>query len=194
MNRKFHKAGLFILIMVTLPVFALTAQTDDEEEFRPIDRLFFGGNFSLMFGYITNVEVSPVVGYYITPRLAAGTGIKFEYYKDKGYYYPYQTTIYGGSVFSRYIIIKNLGEGMNLGLNTGIYSQVEYEILSLEKEYFEPPYSEDGRFLVHSVLVGGGIIQPIGRRSAFLVTVLYNLNESVRSPYNNPIIRVGFTF
>jgi hypothetical protein len=180
--------------MMTLFVATLHAQPDEEEELRPIDRLFFGGNFSLMFGYITNIEISPLVGYYITPRLAAGTGIRFEYYKDKGYYYPFQTTIYGGSVFSRYIIIKNLGEGINMGLNTGIFSQVEYEILSLEKEYFEPPYSEDGRFLVHSVLVGGGIIQPIGRRSAFLVTVLYNLNESVRSPYSNPIIRVGFTF
>lgn len=194
MDRQFYKASLILTLLAILLAPVIHAQPDEEEELRPVDRIFFGGNFSLMFGYITNIEISPLVGYYITPRLAAGTGIKFEYYKDKGFYYPYQTAIYGGNIFSRYIIIKNLGEGMNLGLNTGIFTQAEYEVLSLEKEYFEPPYTEDGRFLVHSVLVGGGIIQPIGRRSAFLVTVLYNLNESVRSPYSNPIIRVGFTF
>jgi hypothetical protein len=147
-----------------------------------------------MFGTITNIEISPLVGYYITPKLAAGTGIRFEYFKDKGYYESYETTIYGGNIFSRYTIINNLGERLDIGLNAGIFGQVEYEALSLERGYFEPPYTEDGRFIVHSVLVGGGIIQSIGRRSAFLLSVLYNLNETSRSPYSNPIVRVGFTF
>ncbi|KPK86371.1 MAG: hypothetical protein AMS27_05195 [Bacteroides sp. SM23_62_1] len=182
------------MIPALLLASALFAQPGEDEELSPKDRFFFGGNFSLMFGYITNVEVSPLVGYYIAPRLAAGAGVRFEFYKDKGYYYPYQTTIYGGNIFTRYLLIKNLGEGMIIGLNTGIFAQVEYELLSLEKEYFEPPYTEDGRFLDHAVLVGGGITQPVGRRSAFLITVLYNLNEGIRSPYSNPIIRVGFVF
>lgn len=184
---------LILISLVCLPVF-IHAQSDEEEEIRPIDRLFFGGNFGMQFGTITNIEISPLVGYYITPRLAAGTGIRFEYFKDKGYYAPYETAIYGGNIFTRYIIINNLGEGLNLGLNTGIFAQLEYEALSLEREYFEPPYTQDGRFIVHSVLVGGGIIQPIGRRSAFLLSVLYNLNDNARSPYSNPIIRVGFNF
>jgi hypothetical protein len=184
---------VMILFLGFMPVI-LMAQTEEEENESGLrDKLFFGGNFGLMFGTITNIEISPLVGYYITPRLAAGTGIRFEYYRDKGYT-SYNTTIYGGNVFSRYTIIKNLGEGLNIGLNAGIFGQVEYEALSLEKAYFEPPYTNEGRFISHSVLVGGGIIQPVGRRSAFLVTVLYNLNENSRSPYNNPIVRVGFTF
>ena len=190
--------GFLVLLLVLsqcLVPATLYGQTDAEDkELRPIDRLFFGGNFGLMFGTVTNIEVSPLVGYYLTPRLAAGAGIKFEYFRDRGGYEPYQTTIYGGNLFSRYTIIKNLGEGLNIGLNTGIFAQVEYEALSLERAYFEPPYSEDGRFIVHSVLVGGGLIQPVGRRSAFLVTVLYNLNETSRSPYSNPVVRIGFNF
>jgi hypothetical protein len=190
--------GFFTLLMILflgfMPVILLAQIEEEEKESGLSDRLFFGGNFGLMFGTITNIEISPLVGYYITPRLAAGTGIRFEYYRDKGYYAPYHTTIFGGNVFSRYTIIKNLGEGLNIGLNAGIFGQVEYEALSLEKAYFEPPYTKDGRFISHSILVGGGIIQPVGRRSAFLVTVLYNLNENSRSPYNNPIVRVGFTF
>jgi len=185
---------LLLLYQYLVPV-ALLAQTDEEnDELRPIDRLFFGGNFGLMFGTVTNIEISPLVGYYITPRLAAGAGIRFEYFKDKGYYEPYQTTIYGGDLFTRYTIIRDLGEGLNIGLNTGVFVQAEWEVLSLEKEYFEPPYTEDGRFTVHSILVGGGLIQPVGRKSALLITVLYNLNETSRSPYSNPVVRVGFTF
>jgi hypothetical protein len=180
------------LIVFSSAVSVLSAQ--EEEELRPIDRIFFGGNFGMQFGTITNIEVSPLMGYHITPRLSAGLGARFEYFKDKGLIYPYETTIYGGSVFSRFVIIQNLGEGLSLGINTGVFTQAEYEMLSLEREYFEPPYNGTGRFLVHSVLVGGGIIQPIGRRSAFLISVLYNLNESARSPYNNPIVRIGFIF
>ena len=185
----------FVMFQGCLKSSSLFAQSEDEwADIRPIDRLFFGGNFGLMFGTVTNIEISPLVGYYLTPRLAAGGGTRFEYYRDKGYYAPYQTTIYGANLFSRYTIIRNLGEGLNIGLNTGIFAQVEYEALSLDRAYFEPPYTEEGRFWVHSVLVGGGFIQPIGRRSAFILTVLYNLNETARSPYSNPIVRVGFTF
>jgi hypothetical protein len=184
----------FILLQCITPSTLFAQMEEEEEELRPIDRLFCGGNFGIMFGTVTNIEISPLVGYYLTPRLAAGGGIRFEYFRDKGYYEPYQTTIYGGSLFSRYTIIRNLGEGLKIGLNTGIFAQAEYEALSLEREYFEPPYTEDGRFTVHSVLIGGGLIQPLGRRSAFLITVLYNLNETARSPYTNPVIRIGFNF
>ena len=189
-----YKTVLYSIILLLSIEFDIKSQQNEEGDLRPIDRFFFGGNVSLMFGNITNIELSPLVGYHITPRLAAGTGIRFEFYKDKGVYYPYQTTIYGGNIFSRYIIINNLGEGINIGLNAGIFTQAEYEVLSLEKQYFDPPYTADGRFLVHSVLVGGGIIQSFGRRSALLLTVLYNLNESARSPYSNPIIRLGVIF
>jgi hypothetical protein len=185
---------LLILIQCIIPAISFAQADEEDQDLRPIDRLFFGGNFGLMFGTVTNVEISPLVGYYLTPRLAAGAGIRFEYFRDKGYYEPYQTTIYGGNIFSRYTIIRNLGEGLNIRINSGIFTQVEYEALSLEREYFEPPYTGDGRFIVHSILVGGGLIQPIGRRSALLLTVLYNLNETSRSPYSNPVVRVGFTF
>ena len=183
---------LFLLISFSLSINLLSAQ--EQEDLRPIDRIFFGGNFGMQFGTITDIEISPLVGYHITPRLSAGVGTRFEYFKDKGLYYPFETTIFGGSVFSRFVIIQNLGEGLNLGINTGVFTQAEYEMLSLEREYFEPFPTGTGRFLVHSVLVGGGLIQPIGRRSALLISVLYNLNESARSPYSNPIIRIGFNF
>ena len=191
LQKKLISLVLPLLLMSVVPT---SHAQQDREDLRPIDRIFFGGNFGLLFGTITDIEISPLVGYYITPRLAAGLGGRFEYLKNKGYVIQYETTIYGGSLFSRYIVIRDIGQGINVGLNTGIFAQAEYEMLSLDKEYFNPYTSEPGRFLEHSVLVGGGIIQPIGRRSALLFTILYNLNESSHSPYSNPIIRLGFTF
>jgi hypothetical protein len=40
--------------------------------------------------------------------------------------------------------------------------------------------------------VGGGIKQEIGVNSFLTLMLLYNLNETVNSPYSNPVIRVGF--
>lgn len=189
---RLKKTILFLLLLIPVMISA-QQEPEGKEELRPIDRIFFGGNFGIMFGTITSIEVSPLIGYYLTPRLAAGVGIRFEYFRDKGYSDPYETMIYGSNVFSRYMIISNLAEGLKIPMNIGVFIHAEYEALSLEKSYFEP-FAEDGRFIVHSVLLGGGILQPIGKRSAFLLTILYNLNESSRSPYSNPIIRVGFNF
>ena len=92
--------------------------------------------------------------------------------------------------------IKDLSEAIGLGLNFGLFGHAEYEILSLESRYFEigAPPDAVGRFNLHSVLIGGGIYQPIGRRAGFLIMVLWNLNETASSPYSNPIFRIGFNF
>jgi hypothetical protein len=161
------------------------------------DRLFFGGNFGLSFGNTTSIIVSPIAGYRITPRLAGGVGIRYEYFKSNyPGFVPYDTHIYGGSVFSRYMIIQNIGEAIGFGgLGTGVFIQGEYELLNLESQYFDHSNTNpQGRFNLHSILVGGGIYQPIGQRSGFMITVLWNLNESYNSIYSNPVIRLGFTF
>jgi len=93
------------------------------------------------------------------------------------------------------MLFTDIGEKLNIGIAHSIFAHAEYEVLSLEKKYFEyPPSSEEGRFLAHSVLVGGGLFQPTGRRGGFLIMLLWNLNETASSPYSNPIIRIGFIF
>ena len=196
MNRLVH-------IFVTGILFAgllngrLNAQ--DEKEFLSFrDRIFLGGNFGIQIGTITNIEISPVLGYYITPRLAGGLGARYEYYKDSRDfpgYFPFKTNIYGGSVFGRYMLIRNIREVTGFPLDSKIFTQAEYEILSLERKYFEvPPTLEEGRYALHSVLVGGGIFQPLGKKSGLVLMVLWNLNETSNSPYSNPIIREGLNF
>ncbi len=193
------KSLIVVLLTVLSGAFpANLANAQEEEPSGPLDRIFFGGNFGLQIGTITNIDISPMTGYYITPRLAAGIGLRYQFYKDsRDYpgYQPFKTNIYGGSVFSRYLLIRDLGELVGLGLNLGIMAHTEYEVLSLEKKYFEVPYSyEEGRFEIHSVLVGGGLYQSIGRRSGLTMMVLWNLNQTASSPYSNPVIRIGFNF
>jgi len=194
MRKWIFRIGLgSLLIFQMMPNSA--AGWEDPPSFR--DRIFFGGNFGLTFGNTTSIIVAPLAGYRITPRLAGGLGIRYEYYKSNyPGFVPYDTHIYGGSVFGRYMIIKNISEAVGLGgFNSGIFLQTEYEILSLESEYFDLSNpSASGRFNLHSVLVGGGIYQPIGRRSGVMISVLWNLNESYNSIYANPIIRFGFNF
>lgn len=194
MRITFHRF-LIILALACLILPVSGARWEEPPSLR--DRLFFGGNFGLSFGSTTTIIVSPLAGYYLTPRLAGGTGILYEYYKSNyPGYVPYDTHIYGGSVFSRYMIIRNLGEAVGIGgLGTGVFLQAEYEMLNLESQYFDLSHTNpSGRFNLHSILLGGGIYQPIGQRSGFMITVLWNLNESYNSIYSNPVIRLGFTF
>ena len=186
-------SGLIFLLLIP----ATNAQRKKEEPPSFKDRIFFGGNFGLTFGNTTSIIINPVAGYRLTPRLSPGIGLRYEYFKSNyPGYVPYDTHIYGGSLFARYMLIKNLSEAIGLGgLNSGIFLQGEYEILSLESQYFDFTNPVPGsRFNLHSMLVGGGIYQPIGARSGFLFTILWNLNESYNSIYANPIIRIGFNF
>lgn len=138
------------------------------------DRLFFGGNFGLMFGTITYAEISPLVGYRITERLSAGPGISYIYLQDNRF--GLSTSIYGGRVFARYNITDYL------------FGHGEYEVLNRES-----PYSLEGRINVTSIFVGGGYRQRISPNSFLFIMGLWNLNDSEYSIYRNPIIRVGFS-
>ena len=80
---------LTLLLLAVCP--ALFAQNNKDDQF-PYDqksedsappfkeRLFFGGNVGLMFGTFTDIQLSPVVGYWVLPRLAIAVGPTYRYY------------------------------------------------------------------------------------------------------------------
>ena len=160
------------------------------------EKIFFGGNIGLQFGTITQIEISPIAGYRITPRWSAGLGVKYEYYKDNSYLPEIETNIYGGKTFTSYLLLKDLGEIIPGISNIGISGYLEYEALSLETEYFDVlnEFPDQDRFIYHSFLLGGGLRFPVGNRSSVSLYLLWNLNESSNSPYTNPIVRIGFEF
>ena len=186
-------------ILIFSIILAFPAMAQNNFSFR--DRLFFGGNFGLSIGTYTDIEVSPLVGYYITPRWAAGVGFTYEYYNNKyhfvniytGQYERYETHIFGGRLFTNYVIINNVNDWIPLGLNFRIFAHVEDELMSYEKSFFNP-YSK-GRELQNSILVGGGLRFPSGKRSSMNLYILWNLNSQLNNFYGSgPIIRMGFNF
>lgn len=141
--------------------------------------LFFGGGLGLQFGSTTLVEISPLVGYKITPKFSIGLCPSYKYYSYQ--YYGYgrvKTNVFGGSLFSRYFIFEN------------VFAHVEYEMLSYNtREPNQATYMQQ----INSFFVGGGYNQHIGGNSAMYILFLWNLNDTKYSPYSNPVIRIGFS-
>jgi hypothetical protein len=185
------KPALFLIMLYAfLTVSPLYAQQSRNDSPPLRERLFFGGSFGLQFGSITDIQVSPVVGIWVLPRLAVAIGPDYRFYKDPNS----RTDIYGGSGYVQFVFIQDLNSLIPLGLHLGFFLHAEDELLSLQSSFWKnPPYVND-RFFVNTVLAGGGISQHMGRRSSINLMVLWALNEPVYGIYSTPEIRVSFIF
>lgn len=146
------------------------------------DRIFVGGNLGLQFGTITNIEVSPLVGYRFNNKFSAGLGLTYIYFKQEiPGFEDFESNIYGYRFFTRYNIQQQF------------YATAEYENLSLE--FLNSTDLSIRREWVPGAFIGGGYFQPLGRRAGLNLSVLYNvLFDDQKSPYNSPwVFRVGIT-
>ena len=159
-------------------------------------KLFLVPELWLSFGTNSYIEVAPLVGYHVNDRLSVGLGPHYIYQSQKATpYYPvsYQTHSYGLKGFARFALITNAEQFLPINLFSDLFVHMEYEGMSLEKAYYyAPAYPDDGRFIYQGFLVGGGFSQRVGMFNSVSFTVLWNLNESSRSPYSNPVFRIGF--
>jgi len=193
---------LLINLLVFISFSIISGQTAKEEQL-PYDqkvreesppfkeRLFFGGNFGLQFGTITDIQVSPVIGFWVLPRIAIAVGPDYRYLKDR---YD-RTSIYGGKGYLQFVVIQDINSIIPIGVHTGIFLHLEDELLSLKSSFWKYPllYTSD-RFYVNTILAGGGISQQIGRRSSLNFMLLWALNDSGYDIYSKPEIRVSFSF
>jgi hypothetical protein len=137
------------------------------------ERVYFGGNLGLQFGNFTVIDISPIIGYKLTEKFSLGGGPSYIYLKDKNY--NYSTSIYGGNIFGRYFLYKDL------------FAHTEYEVQNGD-------WAGTGRrFNLTNIWVGGGYRQPVGELGSFMILALWNINESIYSYYNNPVITAGFS-
>lgn len=169
--------ALFGLFFISSQAIAQREIYSDSIPFK--DRLYFGGNLGLQFGTITLIDVSPLVGVMITPRLSGGVGGTFQYYDDNRFQGA-QGTSYGGRVFGRYNILPN------------IFTQAEYESINWNAYDF---FAEDfRRTWSNALFLGAGYFAPFGNRGGANFTFLYNvLHDNLNSYYAEPyVIRVGF--
>ena len=142
--------------------------------YRLQDHLFTGGNFGLQFGTITLIDISPLIGYKITPKFSAAFGISYIYYKDSRSVPAFSQNIYGARIIGRYFIFDNL------------FAHVEYEGLNSNWDYYKKP------FTLYNLLAGAGYRQAVSDRLFLDAMLLWNFNTGYYQPYNNPVIRIGF--
>ncbi len=151
------------------------------------DRVVFGGGFGLSFSsYQDFISVSPQVGYFITRKLVAGTGVTYRYTNYKYYSPSIKLNDYGVNPFLRFTVYRN------------IFIQTEYEYLNYEfPDYNAGVAGETTRKNFNSFLAGGGFVQPVGQKVSFYIMALYNFSYSdprpgEYTPYSSPlIIRAG---
>lgn len=141
------------------------------------NRWFVGGMFGAGFSsYSSYVEVSPLVGYKITPAFHIGTRFNYIWNSYEVAYNERENLHHFGiGAFGRYIIYK------------GLFAQIEYEALNFDNPYY---YDVD-REWINSLFLGGGYYQNMGRAFASFA-ILFNVLDNIDSPYVNPIIRIGF--
>ena len=183
--------AFILLSAISWKVASLQAQETDRS-----GKLFLIPEIWLTLGDRTYIDLSPQLGYHIFDRLSVGTGPHYFYLSRRAtFYYPesFQTHGYGWKVFTRFALLTNAEQFLPINLFSDLFVHVEYEALSLEKaRFFAPSYPDKGRFIYHGFLIGGGLTQRVGLYNSISLMILWDVNESSRSPYSNPAFRIGF--
>jgi hypothetical protein len=181
---------IFTSVLLTLLFSNLFGQ-ESRREVPPLkERLFYGGNCSLQFGTITDIEISPIIGLWVLPRLGVAIGPSYTFYKFE----HERTDIFGGRAYVQYVLFRDLDKFIPLGIHTSFFLHLEDEALSLDSYYWKNIVLPPKRFLINTVLSGVGISQQIGARSSVNIMVLWVLYDSGYNIYSDPEIRIGFVF
>lgn len=144
-----------------------------------VNNIFYGGYINLSFGSYMVVGIEPMVGYRMTPKLATGVKVRYDYIRDDRYAETITTSTYGGSVFARYLVTPKF------------YAQVEPATYNYESFYYGG--GSAGRDWVPMLLVGGGFIQPLSERSWLNIQLLFDVLNDENSPYDDwePFFSIG---
>lgn len=159
----------------------------EKKDKRPFkDRLWFGGGLGLNFGSVTAIQLEPLVGYKVDQKgkFSVGTGLSYRYFSDNRYNPAIEYSAYGYRFFTRYRVIPQ--------------AYLHCEFLDLNAERYIGIGETVHRIWIPHLLVGGGVSQPIGEHSSFMLQVLWEVLQDPNSVYRGqgPIFSggVGFGF
>jgi len=142
-----------------------------------------GGSFGLQFGTVTFLGISPLLNYHFTSDFMIGVGPIYQYYRYNDFGYDYSSSIYGARIAAVYYLPERLHN---------IFITAEYDAINVP--YIDPFTFANSRTSIGIPLVGVGYRQPIGEKSYFMISGLWDLSNNPSSPYTNPIILTGFDF
>jgi hypothetical protein len=152
-------------------------QEQQKNDWLNIQRFYWGGNVGAWVGNPTFVDVSPLVGYMITPKFGIGIGGIYNYYAYTYGAYQYKVNMYGGRLNARYFIFENA------------FLQAGWDRINRDNPFSVKP---DTRIWIDNLLVGGGYRFAAGDNFGAVISGLWNLNQGPLSPYPNPILQIGF--
>ena len=181
------RAVLFVTLIVFISTNISFAQNFPERDRVGIldkSRFYKGGGIGLNFSNPFILQLNPAVGYKITDRFSAGVSITYIYYSFKllnstGFQYRIKSSIYGGSVFSRYFITENL------------FAHAEYELLSMDVNFLHGLGATENRILLPATLLGVGYTQKLTRQTVFYIVALWDFQYGPYSLHRNPRITGG---
>jgi hypothetical protein len=181
--RKFMLIAILLnLLLLNSEAWAQRKVYIGDEDFQ--SRWVLGGGFGLSFStYGSNIQVSPQLGYRLTPSFESGLRLTYNYYSYRENWLRFNTHNFGGGPYASFAIYR------------GLFAHAEYEVLSYERVFVNwalREVSHRDRILIHSVFVGAGYRQYFSQRSYASFIVMFNLNETLDTPYSNPTFRVGF--
>lgn len=179
-----------VVLFLLMPFAPAQAQYLDDGA-TPWQRVFYGGNLGMNFGAVTVIDVSPEIGYRITNRLSAGLGATYIYYRNNVSDEVFN--IWGLRQFASFTLIKDFSNILPFGKDIGgllLYGEINS--MRLYNSFLNP--FEPGHYWVVSPLVGPAYQLRIGARSYMLIMLLYNFNETMRSPLENPVFRITLQF
>jgi hypothetical protein len=173
MTINYNEMKKYLLVLWVLGLCSVATaqnQNDIDERSDWQERIFFGGNLGLQFGGQTYVNLSPTMGYRLTNAVSVGVGVSYIYQKV----FNISRTHYGVNTFAR------------VNITDQFFGMAQYERLSVDVGV------EGRRVGLSSMLVGGGIQQPLGGNAVASFTVLYNLSyKEGNSLYNSPLVIGG---
>jgi len=142
------------------------------------DKIYFGGYVNFSLGSYSMVGIEPLVAYKVLPFLSFGLKLRYDYISDSRYSETYNTSTYGGSLFTR------------LSSKRRIYLHAEYA--SYNYELYDET-GELGREWIPYLFLGGGYSLPLGGRTSLNAQILFDVLQDDRSPYRNwePFYSVG---
>jgi len=151
---------------------------ETQSDFYSPSKVYYGGGLNLTFGSITEVGISPLVGYKVTPQFSVGSQLTYQYFKYDRSNYDYSATNYGASLFSRYRFVPQ------------VYGHIEFSMMNYE---FQDYYGGSNREWVPFLFVGGGFSQPISNNTWVNAQLLFDVIQDENSPFEDwePFYSIG---
>ena len=138
-------------------------------------RTYYGGTMTLSFGTTSSIGIFPMIGYKLTPKISGGVEAGYQHVT---YLHGQSSDNYGGSVFGRFRVGRNL------------YAHAEYQ--NMNYEIFSTA-NTSSREWVPALLLGGGYVKPLSPRTSFYAEALFDVLQDDNSPYKDgrPVVNVG---